>query len=102
MPRNVPDEGRLGGSFTQQEVDALGERLDALEGVVRELQHKHGPKVRSLLGDLLTPDVRTHLRAANRERLLATRSFLDAVIKRMEDTPEAEARPRRPESVRID
>ncbi len=102
MPRNFPDEDRFGGPFTPRELEALEERLDALENTLRELQRKHGPKLLSLFGELITPEVRGHLRAANRERLLATRSFLDALIKRMEDAPEADARMHRPESVHIE
>jgi len=102
MPRNSPAEGRFDGPFTPREIEALAERLDALEDAVRELHRKRVPRLLSLFGDLVTPEVRGHLRAANRERLLATRSFLDALIKRMEDAPQADERTRRPESVRID
>jgi hypothetical protein len=51
-----------------------------------------------MFGRMVPPEVRAHLRASQRERLLALRAWLDVAIKR---TEQAE-RPRRPESVRIE
>ena len=98
--------------------DALEERIRTLEERLRTLQggqnqgqgqgQHRGREVESLFDDLLPAESRRHLRAAQRERLLALRSLVDAAIKRTEDRPAAEGqsqgqgRPRRPESVRID
>jgi hypothetical protein len=43
-------------------------------------------------------EVRAHLRASQREQLLALRAWVDAAIERIEQSE----RPRRPESVRIE
>jgi hypothetical protein len=48
---------------------------------------------------LVPPEVRTHLRAARKERLLALRAWVDVAIARADEPPE---RPRRAESVRIE
>ena len=37
------------------------------------------------LQDVLPPDFRTHMRAAQREQLLAVRSLIDAAIERMDE-----------------
>jgi hypothetical protein len=47
---------------------------------------------------MVPSEVRAHLRASQREQLLALRAWLDVAIER---TEQAE-RPRRPESVRIE
>ena len=77
----------------------LEERLRRLEEQLRELQEREARRPHTLLEQMVPPEVRKHLRAAQRERLLAVRAWIDAAIKRTEDTTE---RPRRPESVRID
>jgi hypothetical protein len=46
---------------------------------------------------MVPSEVRAHLRASQREQLLALRAWLDVAIKRTEPSK----RPRRPESVRI-
>lgn len=79
--------------------EPMEERLRRLEAQLRELQEREARQPRSLLEQLVPPEVRTHLRAAQRERLLAARAWLDAAIKRTEEQPE---RPRRVESVRIE
>ena len=77
----------------------LEERLRRLEEQLRELQEREAQRPRALLESMVPPEVRRHLRAAQRERLLAVRAWIDAAIKRTEERPE---RPRRAESVRID
>ena len=92
--------GPLGQTETEE---TLEERIRALEERLRKMQEGQGPGRRpeSLFDRLVPAEARRHLRAAQRERLLAARAFIDAAIKRTEDQP-AGARPRRPESVRID
>jgi len=85
-------------------IEALERRIRALEERLRqeqESQSRREGQPGPLLGRLLTPEVRKHLRAAQRERLLAVRALVDGAIKRTEDTP-PDQRSRRPESVRID
>jgi len=74
------------------------ERLRLLEERLRDLQDKSERRPRAILERMVPPEVREHLRASQRERLLALRAWLDVAIKR---TEQAE-RPRRPESVRIE
>ena len=74
------------------------ERLRFLEERLRELQDRSERRPRAILERMVPPEVRAHLRASQRERLLALRAWLDVAIKR---TEQAE-RPRRPESVRIE
>ena len=77
----------------------LEDRLRELEARLSELQEREARRPRALLQRMVPPEVRTHLRAAQRERLLAARAWIDVAIKRTEETAE---RPRRAESVRID
>lgn len=79
---------------------SMDERLRMLEDRLRELQERGDRHPRALLGRMLPPEARTHLKAAQRERLLAVRAVVDAAIKRIEEEPAT--RPRRAESVRID
>lgn len=77
------------------------ERVRLLEERLREMQERHAARhPRALLERAIPPEARRHLRAAQRERLLAMRAVLDAAIKRTEDQPPE--RPKRAESVRID
>lgn len=84
----------------------LEERIRVLEERLRALQGGRAPgearRIEPLFDCLVPSETRRHLRAAQREHLLALRSLVDAAIKRTEDRPASEARPRRPESVRID
>lgn len=95
-PTNEPQPGAAGRSDTA----TLEERVRALEERLRGLQggRPRGPE--PLFNRLVPPEARRHLRAAQRERLLAVRAFIDAAIKRTEENPQE--RPRRPESVRIE
>ncbi|HZS89674.1 MAG TPA: hypothetical protein VFE42_19560 [Chloroflexota bacterium] len=74
----------------------LAERLRQVEEEIEALRaQRRGARLRSML----PPEVRQHLRAAQREQLLAVRALIDAAIKRTEEEP---APRRRAESVRID
>ncbi len=81
-------------------VPPLEERLRQLEEHIRRLEEREARRPGAMLQRMLPPEVRTHLRAAQRERLLAVRALVDAAIKRTEEQPRE--RPRRTESVRID
>jgi hypothetical protein len=74
------------------------ERLRLLEERLRDLQDRYESRPQAMLRRMVPPEVRTHLRAAQRERLLALRAWLDVAITRTEQSE----RPRRPESVRIE
>ena len=80
----------------------LEERLRDLqeryEGRPQALRGRSESRPRALLERMVPQEVRTHLRASQREQLLALRAWLDLAIKRTEPSE----RPRRPESVRIE
>ena len=78
----------------------LEERLRQLEEHVRKLEEREARRPGALFERMVPPEVRTHLRAAQRERLLAVRALVDAAIKRTEEQPQP--RSRRTESVHID
>ncbi|HXQ95563.1 MAG TPA: hypothetical protein VN800_01450 [Candidatus Acidoferrales bacterium] len=74
----------------------LEQRLAAMEA-----RGEHAPK--GLLGawhDIFPSEVRTHMRAARKEQLLAARAFLDHWIERVDRYP-ADELPRR-ESISLD
>lgn len=82
---------------------SLEERLRHLEEHIRQMEERAARRPGAMLERLerLTPpEVRTHMRAAQRERLLALRALVDAAIKRTEQQPDE--RRHRSESVRID
>ncbi len=83
---------------------ALEARVRELEEQLRQVREQQGRRPGALLHSILPAETRRHLRAAQRERLLAVRSLVDAAIKRTEQEPKAESaeRARRPESVRIE
>ncbi len=83
---------------------ALEARVRELEEQLRQVREQQGRRPDALLHSILPAETRRHLRAAQRERLLAVRSLVDAAIKRTEQEPKAESaeRARRPESVRIE
>ena len=87
----------------------MEERVRWLEERLRDLQERSErrpqamferseSRPRAVLERMVPSEVRAHLRASQREQLLALRAWLDAAIQRTEP-PE---RPRRPESVRIE
>ena len=83
----------------------MEERVRQLEERLRDLQERYErqpqamrDRPRDLLERMVPSEVRAHLRASQREQLLALRAWLDVAIKRTEPSE----RPRRPESVRIE
>jgi len=80
-------------------VESLEDKVRRLEEQVHELQTREKQRPRALVERLVPLEVRRHLRAAQRERLLAVRALIDAAIEKTQDAP---ARSRRPESVHID
>jgi hypothetical protein len=69
----------------------LHARIAELEQRLKDLerQEREQRRMGDLLRDLFPAEVRTHLRAAQREQLMAARSFLDHWIDRLEkrETP---------------
>ena len=85
------------------------ERVRRLEERLRDLQERSErrpqamferseSRPRAILERMVPSEVRAHLRASQREQLLALRAWLDVAITRIEQSE----RPRRPESVRIE
>ena len=83
--------------MARTEPDAeLTARIAMLEERLAELE-AHGPAedpLDRLLGGILPPDSRDHLRKARKEQLLAARAFIDHWIERVDKAP-AERRRRR-------
>jgi len=75
---------------------AMEERLEALEK--RDNAEPGG--LDRLLNELFPPEVRTHMRAARKEQLLAARAFLDHWIERLDKEPTT--RRRRRESISLE
>jgi hypothetical protein len=74
------------------------ERVRRLEERLRDLQDRYERRPQAILERMVPSEVRAHLRASQREQLLALRAWLDVAIQRTEQSE----RPRRPESVRIE
>jgi BMFP domain-containing protein YqiC len=67
----------------EDQLSELEQRLAALEA-----RSKRAPKgLIELWRGVLPPEVRTHLRAARKEQLLAARAFLDHRIEHLEKEP---------------
>ena len=77
----------------EAKVAELERRLAAMEA------DKHPSGLVSLIDTLFPADVRTHMRAARKEQLMAMRSFLDHWIEKVD---EPETSPRRRESISVD
>jgi hypothetical protein len=81
----------------------LGARLATIEERLAELEDQeraHAAElaedaIERLIGRVMPPDARAHLRAARKEQLLAARAFIDHWIERL-DRPPAARRSRRP------
>lgn len=69
---------------TNTRVEELEQRLAELEA---ELRARRGPRLDlgAITRELMPPEVRSHLRAAQRERLLAVRAYIDRAIARVEE-----------------
>ena len=92
MPQSQPD-------FASSP-DSVEERLRQMEERLSELLARQDRRPAAMVERVVPAEVRTHLRAAQRERLLALRAWVDVAIARVDKSP-AE-RPRRRESVQID
>jgi len=78
--------------------ETLEEKVRRLEDQVRDLHRQEAFWPGSIMRRLLPAEARKHLRAAQRERLLAVRALIDEAIKRTEETPHL----RRTETLRIE
>jgi len=69
----------------EERLTEMEQRLADLEA---ELRARQRPRIRigGLLREMLPPDVRSHMRNAQRERLLAMRVYLDRAIARVDTT----------------
>ena len=81
-------------------VIALQQRVAELEERIRKMEKSEEAGMESLMRKILPDDVRTHLRTAQKEQLLAVRSLLDHWIERTERA--ASEPPRRRESITVD
>lgn len=87
--------------MAQAEARDLSGRLAALEERLTKLEKRRGETgVEPLLRTLFPAEVRQHLRAAQKEQLLAARAFIDHWIERAERG--AAERPRRRGSIRVE
>ena len=77
----------MGAGDMQARIAELEDRLADLERRARAER-----RVVGLLRELVPPEVRTHLKAARREQLMAARSFLDHWIERLEPQARADMR----------
>jgi len=113
MPRTNAAAGAEGDLATR--LAALEERLTELEadeygGFIGRADYA----IERMLGAMLPPDARGHMRAARKEQLLAARSFIDHWIERLDRPPAAHGRagrgpgrrssraPRRRESIAVE
>ena len=81
----------------------LEEQLAELEQRLAAMEARTERAPRGLVGiwrEVFPPEVRTHMRAARKEQLLAARAFLDHWIEHLEKEP-ADELPRR-ESISLD
>ena len=69
----------------EERITEMEQRLADLEA---ELRARQRPRIRlgGLLREMMPPDVRSHMRNAQRERLLAMRVYLDRAIARVDTT----------------
>lgn len=85
--------------MSQDRIAELQARVAELEARLREMEKCEETSLDTLVRKLLPEDVRTHMRAARKEQLLAIRSMLDHWIERGEETS---ASPRRRESISVE
>jgi BMFP domain-containing protein YqiC len=81
----------------------LEDRLAELEQRLAAVEAQNSRAPKGLIGlwrDVVPSEVRTHMRAARKERLLAARAFLDHRIEHLDAAPE-ESLPRQ-ESISLD
>ena len=84
----------------EKTVAELQQRVAELEERIRTMERREDAGVEALMRKLLPDDVRSHLRSAQKEQLLAIRSMLDHWIERAEGT--AHKTPRRRESISVE
>ena len=88
-----------------QRVAALEARLAEMEARATDAEARAGASpmaaIDALMDALLPAEVRTHMRAARKEQLLAVRSMVDIWIERVDRKPEERRRPRH-ESISLD
>lgn len=71
---------------TEERLAELEERLRDMELEREEHKSRHPLRiVRELVEEVVPTDVRRHMLAARRERLLAVRAYIDRAISRVED-----------------
>ncbi len=78
----------------------LQARIAELEERIRKMEKRDECSVETLIKKQLPDDVRSHLRAAQKEQLLAVRSMLDHWIDRTESA--SGKTPRRRESITVE
>ena len=84
---------------------ALEERLAEMESRATDAEARAGGRpmdaIDALMDALLPAEVRTHMRAARKEQLLAIRTMVDIWIERVDRKPEDRRRPRH-ETIQLD
>lgn len=79
----------------------LESRIAQLEAKLRELEAERSERpLRSMIESLLPSDARSHMRAAQKEQLLAMRCFLDQWIEKVDESKAKT--PRRSESISVE
>jgi BMFP domain-containing protein YqiC len=83
----------------QDTAQELRARVAQLEDKNADLERRDERTIESVFRALVPEDVRTHLRSARKEQLLAIRAMLDHWIERCEPSDES---PRRRESITVE
>ena len=80
--------------MTEMNAGDMKARIAELEQRLADLERRaRGEKrVSGLIQELIPPEVRSHLKAARREQLMAARSFLDHWIERIDRKESTEIR----------
>jgi len=73
---------------TQDTTAELRARIAQLEEKIKELERREEQGIEKMFRTLVPEDVRVHMRAAQKEQLLAVRSMLDHWIERAERSNE--------------
>lgn len=71
----------------EERLTEMEQRLADLEVELRARERRRMP-IGGILREMVPPGVRTHMRAAQRERLLAVRAYLDRAISRLNPDPD--------------
>jgi hypothetical protein len=78
------------------------DRIEELEGRLKQLEHALEERPRGLMGRIMPPDATNHFRAAGREQLLGMRSLVDHWIGRLEAAERKHPAPTEREEIHID